>query len=289
MSDFESRFWNHDGLKLHFRDYAGPAAGVPVLCLHGLTRNARDFHDLACRLAAGRRVLVPDFRGRGRSEHARDPLSYVPGCYLGDIRSLLAEQGIGRFGVIGTSMGGIVAMLLAAGGAPIAAAVLNDIGPVIEPAGLARIRGYVGRASSFPTWMHAARAVQEANADIYPHWGLSDWLAMAKRSYRLTGAGRIVLDYDLKIAEPFRGQADAEAPDMWAAFSALGDVPTLIVRGARSDILSRATAERMAASLPRADVLTVADVGHAPILSEPGVPEAIDRVLAMADGDRGDA
>ncbi|WP_174290815.1 alpha/beta fold hydrolase [Sphingomonas bacterium] len=281
MSAYQQLYWTSpDGLKLHARDYAGDASRPPIVCLPGLTRNARDYDTLAARLAGRWRVLAVNLRGRGGSEAAKDPMSYVPATYVADVQALLADQGIGRFVVIGTSLGGIVTMLLARAGAPIAAALLNDVGPEIEPVGLARIKGYVGRASSFPTWMHAARAVADTNRDVYPDWRIEDWLAMAKRLYRLTSAGRIVLDYDLKIAEPLRNPGAETGPDMWAALSALRDVPTLVVRGGRSDILSAATAERMVAGLDRAELTTVAGVGHAPTLSEPALHEPIDRLLA---------
>ena len=246
MSAYQQLYWSSpDGLKLHARDYpcvVGPGDQVrpPILCLPGLTRNARDYDALAARLAGQWRVIAINLRGRGGSEAAKDPKTYVPATYVADVQALLADQGIERFIAIGTSLGGIVTMLLAAEGAAIAAALINDIGPDIEAAGLARIRGYVGKASSFPTWMHAARAVAEGNADIYPDWRIADWLAMAKRLYRLTSAGRIVLDYDLKIAEPLRTPGTETGPDMWAALAALRDVPTLVVRGARSDLLSAA-------------------------------------------------
>ena len=280
MSAYENRYWSNDGLKLHYRDYAGDPAVAPVICLPGLTRNARDFHDLACRINGSRRVLAVNLRGRGGSEYARDPLSYQPACYLRDLQALIADQAIDRLVVIGTSLGGMVAMLLAGAGAPIAGAVLNDVGPDLEPAGLSRIRGYVGRGSSFPTWMHAARAVQEINADVYPDWQIADWLAMAKRLYRLTSAGRIVLDYDLKIAEPFKLPPPDTPPDMWGALAALSGKPVLVVRGERSDVVSPRTASRMADALGTAELVTVPRVGHAPTLAEPEVVPALDRLLA---------
>ena len=276
-------WWSRDGLRLHGRDYPGDGAALPVLCLPGLTRNARDFDVLAPRLAGKRRVLAVDLRGRGESAYAKDPMSYVPLTYAQDIAALLAEQKIDRFVAIGTALGGIVAMLLA-GLVPgrIAGVLLNDVGPDIEPTGLARIRGYVGRSSTWPTWMHAARATQEANGDTYPDWGIEDWLAMAKRLYRLNTNGRIVLDYDLKIAEPFRVPGSEAGPDMWRALAALGGVPVLVVRGGRSDILSAATAERMIATLPDAELVTLPGIGHAPTLNEPVVQGAIDRLLIRA-------
>jgi pimeloyl-ACP methyl ester carboxylesterase len=276
-------WWSNDGLRLHARDYPGDAQALPVLCIPGLTRNARDYDALARRIAGKRRVLAVDLRGRGESAYAKDPMSYVPLTYAQDLAALLTEQKIGRFVAIGTSLGGMVTMLLA-GMLPgrIAGALLNDVGPEIEPAGLARIRGYVGRSSTWPTWMHAARATQEANADIYPDWGIEEWLAMAKRLYRLNANGRIVLDYDLKIAEPFRVPGNEAGPDMWRALAALGPAPVLVVRGGKSDILSAATAERMVAALPDVELVTLPGIGHAPTLAEPAVQGAIDRLLARA-------
>lgn len=284
MAAYQDLFWwSRDGLRLHARDYPGDAGALPVLCLPGLTRNARDYAGVAARLAGPRRVIAVDFRGRGESAYAKDPMSYSPLVYAQDIAALLEAAGIARFVSIGTSLGGIVTMLLA-GMLPgrIAGVLLNDVGPEIEPAGLARIRSYVGKPSVFPTWMHAARAVAESNADVYPDWGVEQWLAMAKRLYRLNSSGRIVLDYDLKIAEPFRVPGAEAGPDMWRALAGLSDVPVLIVRGGRSDILSAATAERMAASLPDAELVTLPGIGHAPTLDEPGVQGAIDRLLVRA-------
>lgn len=279
-------WWSNDGLRLHARDYPGAPGALPVLCLPGLTRNARDYDALATRLAGRRRVLAIDLRGRGESAYAKDPMSYVPLTYAQDIAGLMADQKIDRFVAVGTSLGGIVTMLLA-GMLPgrIAGALLNDVGPEINPAGLARIRGYVGKSSVYPTWMHAARAVSEANADAYPDWRIEQWLAMAKRLYRLNTQGRIVLDYDLKIAEPFRVPGNEAGPDMWRALATLGHAPVLVVRGGRSDILTAAVAERMVAALPAGELVTLPGVGHAPTLAEPGVQGAIDRLLARAEAE----
>ena len=281
MSAYENRYWqSDDGIRLHCRDYAGRADRPPILCLPGLTRNARDFANVAARLAGEWRVICVDFRGRGESGYAKDPMTYVPPAYVRDIEGLLADLGCERFVAFGTSMGGLVTMLLAAA-APsrIAGALLNDVGPEIEAAGLSRIRGYVGRAHSWPTWLHAARGLQEANADVYPHYETEDWLGMAKRLYRITAAGRIVLDYDMNIAEPFRVADDAPAPDLWPLFEALRPAPVLIVRGGRSDVLSGATAEGMRTTLDHAELVTIADVGHTPTLTEPAAAAAIDRLL----------
>ncbi|UVO49510.1 alpha/beta hydrolase [Sphingomonas sp. SUN019] len=274
-------WWSNDGLRLHARDYPGDASLPPIICMAGLTRNARDYAVLAERLAGPRRVIAIDFRGRGESAYSKDPMTYVPLTYAQDVTKLLTEQGIDRFVSIGTSLGGIVTMLLA-GLLPgqIAGALLNDVGPEIDAAGLARIRSYVGRASNFPTWMHAARHVGESNGDVYPGWQIEEWLAMAKRLYRLNSAGRIVLDYDMKIAEPFRVPGNEAGPDMWRALASLGTVPVLVVRGERSDILSQGVAERMASALPNAELVVVPGVGHAPTLTEAVVEAPIDRLLA---------
>jgi pimeloyl-ACP methyl ester carboxylesterase len=284
MPAYENRYWSSkDGLRLHYRDYAGGEDRPPILCFPGLTRNARDFDGLAARLAGRWRVIAVEFRGRGESAYAKDPLTYVPPTYVQDVEALLTELAIDRYVAVGTSLGGIVTMLLAGTGrARIVGALLNDVGPEIDPRGLSRIRGYVGKGGSFPTWMHAARAVGESNADVYPDWEIEDWLAMAKRLYRLNSAGRIVLDYDMKIAEPFRVAGNEAGPDMWRALSSLRDVPTLIVRGARSDVLSAPTAERMLAALDHAELVTVPGVGHTPLLTEPVLQAPIDALLDRA-------
>ena len=270
-----------DGVRLHLRDYPGRADRPPILCLPGLTRNVRDYAELAGRLAGDWRVVAMDFRGRGESGRAEDWASYAPATYLADVRAVLADLGIERLVGIGTSLGGIVLMMLArVEPGRLAGLVLNDVGPVIEAAGLTRIRGHVGRASSHPTWLHAARAVAEANRDIYPDWALPDWLAMAKRLYRLTDKGKMVLDYDLRIAEPFK-VAGGEAPaDLWPALDALRDTLLLVVRGERSDVLSDTTAARMVAGLPGAAAVTVPRVGHAPTLGEAEAVAGVDALLA---------
>ncbi len=286
MAAYENRYWwSNDGIRLHARDYAprDPVAAEgrpPIICLPGLTRNARDFDALADRLSAEWRVLVVNLRGRGESGYAKDPMSYVPLVYVQDVEKLLGEIGCARYVAIGTSLGGIVTMLLAgAARETLVGAVLNDVGPDIDPAGLARIRSYVGKSNTWPTWMHAARAVAESNADAYPDYGISEWLVMAKRLYRLNASGRIVLDYDMKIAEPFRLPGNEAGPDMWRALDRLAGVPLVIVRGERSDILSQPVAERMAAALEGTTLVTVSGVGHAPTLDEPAALAAIDALL----------
>ena len=286
MSQFEDRFWSsRDGLRLHYREYpassSAPAARPPVICLPGLTRNARDFEAVAERLAGEWRVLCPDMRGRGDSAYARDSATYVPMQYVDDLRVLLEEAGIERFVAIGTSLGGIMTMLLGLT-APglLAGAVLNDIGPVIELAGLERIKDYVGQGRSYPTWMHAARALEETQSVVFPRFEIADWLRIAKRVMTLGQNGRIVFDYDMNIAEPFAEPASLKPIDLWPAFDALEGVPLLSLRGALSDLFSAETMAEMARRRPDAEMVTVPDVGHAPTLDEPEAVAAIARLLA---------
>jgi len=226
-------------------------------------------------------VLCVDLRGRGDSAYAKDPMSYVPLTYVQDIEALLRDLKIDRFVAFGTSLGGIITMLLASTRpGRVVGALLNDVGPEIDPAGLRRIREYVGQGRSFPTWMHAARALAETQAAVFPGFGVSEWLDMAKKTMKLGPGGRIVYDYDMRIAEPFAIPGGEAGVDLWPAFAALAPAPVLIVRGALSDLLSAATAETMLARLPHGRLVTVAGKGHAPTLEEPEVAAAIDALLA---------
>lgn len=283
MAQYEDRSWtSRDGLKLHFRDYPGDSARPPLLCLPGLTRNARDFEDLAARLSPTWRVICPEMRGRGDSDYARDPMTYQPLQYLDDVELLLEQEGIARFVAFGTSLGGLLTMLLAGKDASrIAGVVLNDVGPEVSAEGLERIRGYVGQGRSFETWMHAARALQEAQGEVYPDFDVADWLRIAKRTMVLGSSGRIAFDYDMKIAEPFEAPAGATPQvDMWPLYHALRGRPVAVLRGEHSDILGAETAARMARDVADAEVVTVPRVGHAPTLDEPASLAAIDRLLA---------
>lgn len=279
---YTDQYWmSPDGLKLHYRDYAGRDDRPVVLCLHGLTRNARDFADLAEHLSGDWRVIVPEMRGRGMSEYAKDSNSYSPITYVADVEALLAELGIRRFVSIGTSMGGLMTMLLAMiNPARLAAVVLNDIGPEVDPAGIERIRDYVGHGRSFPTWMHAARALQEEHGGWFPDFPIETWLEMAKRTMVFGQNGRIVFDYDMAIAEPFNQPGGAAPADLWPAFDALANIPLLVLRGELSDILSEETVAAMGARHKGMRAVTVPRVGHAPMLDEPESLAAIDALLA---------
>jgi pimeloyl-ACP methyl ester carboxylesterase len=288
---YEDRTWlSADGLTLHYRDYPGGDAATPVLCIPGLTRNARDYATLAERLAGERRVIVVELRGRGLSDYAPDPLTYVPPVYAGDIIALLQQLNVGPVALIGTSLGGIIAMLLGAmNPALLAGVLLNDIGPVIDPEGLARIGSYVGKGDGWPSWQAAADAQAATHAEAFPDYGPADWLAMAHRVCRDDG-GRIVTDYDPGIAAPFAaapGPAPDPAPDPWLLLKGFEGKPALLVRGDLSDILSEATAVRMAETLPLVRRVTLPRMGHAPTLDEPECDPAIDDWLARIDAKLG--
>ena len=281
---YQTREWtSDDGLVLRYRDYPGGGSDRPaILCIPGLTRNARDFEPVADAFAGEWRVLCADLRGRGQSDYAKDPASYMPLRYVADVVALLDQAGLDRVVAIGTSLGGIVTMLLAAQMPErIAGAVLNDIGPDIELAGLDRIRDYVGQGRSFPTWMHAARALREQAGEAHPDFAIADWLRLAKRLMCVGAGGRIAFDYDMKIAEPFSAPpADGPAVDMWPLLRALAGRPVLAVRGELSDILSPATLARMEREVPGLESVTVPRTGHAPTLDEPVAQTAIAGLLA---------
>ncbi len=268
-----------DGLRLHYRDYPGSAERLPLLCLHGLTRNARDFAEFAERYSPRFRVLVLEFRGRGESGYDPVPARYNPLTYAGDVLELLDQLGIPQAIFVGTSLGGLVTMTVAAL-APqrIAAAILNDVGPELDQAGLDRILSYLGRGSRFSSWEEAATAIAANQRPAFPHYAPEDWVAMARRNCREQD-GKILFDYDMAIAEPFRAADPTPKVDMWPLFDTLARKPLLVVRGEHSDLLSSAAAEKMRRAAPGAKFVEVRGVGHAPELNEPEAVSAIDEFL----------
>jgi len=289
MVEWSDGYWSSsDGLKLHYRDYAGAASRPPIICIPGLTRNARDFEGVAERLAGDWRLICVDLRGRGESAPAKDSATYVPVTYLADLEALVAALELKRFVLFGTSLGGLITMLMAATGKDrIAGALLNDIGPVMEMRGLEHIRGYVGRSQNWPTWLHAARYLAQAQADRYPDWQIDQWLIYAKRLCRLTSGGRIMFDYDMRIAEPFKLPSGESGFDLWPAFRALDGIPSLIVHGEISDLLTAQTVEKMKAEVPSMESVTVPRVGHAPTLDEPEAVAAIEALLERVEAKKG--
>lgn len=278
----QRRTWQSgDGLTLSAYDHAASAgpSRLPVICIHGLTRNGRDFEDFAPWLAAqSRRVLAIDVRGRGLSDRDSAALYHVP-TYAADVVALMAALGIGRAHFVGTSMGGLITMELA-GARPdlIAGAVINDVGPELEAAGLQRIGGYVGGSPRFADWAGAEAYLRGLNGVALPHYGAAEWQRMARRTFREEGDA-IVADYDSAIASAF---ATAPVPtDPWLLWNALAsDRPVLLLRGERSDLLSEDIATRMRAAFPAMLYAVVPAVGHAPMLDEPVAQAAIKSFFA---------
>jgi pimeloyl-ACP methyl ester carboxylesterase len=272
-----------DGLRLHYRDYPGPAGKAPLLCLHGLTRNSRDFTDFAERHSPEWRVLAADFRGRGLSDYDPLPARYTPVTYAADVLHFLNALEIDRAVFIGTSLGGLVTMAIAAI-APqrIAASILNDVGPELTAGGLERIRSFVGKDVRFATWDEAAEAIAANNRRLPQSYSHDDWVEVAHRVCR-EDKSEIVFDYDMAIALPFETHGPVPKVDLWPLFKALGQKPLLVVRGEQSDLLSADALEKMHEAAPGMKSVTVPGVGHAPTLDEPEALEAIDALLGSLD------
>jgi pimeloyl-ACP methyl ester carboxylesterase len=272
-------FVGRDGLRLHYRDYAGSADQPPLLCLPGLTRNSRDFAVLAERYSPRFRVLALDFRGRGLSDRDPVPARYIPPAYAADAVELLDHLRLERAIFVGTSLGGLVTMAVALI-APqrIAGAILNDVGPELGQVGLDRIQAYVGKSERFGSWDEAARAIATSQAQVFPGYGHEDWLATARRNCREQD-GRIVFDYDMAIGDVFEAAGPRPKIDMWPLFLALAQKPLLVVRGQLSELLSVETLEKMRKAAPDTEFAQISNVGHAPMLDEPEAFAAIDRFL----------
>ncbi len=270
-----------DGLRLFCRIYAArQPGGLPVLCLPGLTRNSRDFAALAARLRVRHDVLTADLRGRGRTAWAPGPLHYQLPTYVQDVWSLMDSRRIMRFVVIGTSLGALMAMVMAAVKPDrIAGVVLNDAGPELDPAGIRRIAGYAGRLPPVASWADAAAQARSVYGIALPGLSDADWLDYAHLGYRENSAGVPVPDVDPKIGEAFKNPSTA-ATALWPLYAKIVGVPMLVIRGAISDLLSAATVERMLREKPDLEHLTVPNRGHTPLLNEPECVAAIDAFLA---------
>ncbi len=273
----------NDGLRLHARCYGDRTTELtPVVCLPGLARTAQDFDLLAQTLSAqGRRVIALDYRGRGLSDYDRDPANYTVQTELTDVLTILAALEATPAIVIGTSRGGILAMLLAAvSPATLAAVVLNDIGPVIEPEGLMRIKGYVGKLPEPASFEDAAVILKRHFSAQFPKLSDADWLASAHRGFKQDN-GRIVPNYDVRLADTLSEiSPDKPLPAMWPQFDALAGLPLMVIRGALSGLLSRQTVAAMKARHPTIDTLEVPDQGHAPLLQDKATIAAIERFVA---------
>ena len=271
-----------DGLRLHALCRGSRSAPAPpVICLPGLARTAVDFDMLADALVNDatrpRRVIALDYRGRGQSGYDRDPAQYNFQVELADVLAVLAALDAMPAIFVGTSRGGILTMLLAAlRPTAIAGAVLNDIGPVIEPKGLMRIKGYVGKLPQPRTFEEGAEILRHLFDAQFPKLGPDDCLASARRTFKQEN-GALVPTYDVNLANTLEGvDFEKPFPPLWAQFDALANVPVMVIRGANSDILSPATVEAMKARRPSLEILEVPEQGHAPLLAE---PDTIARIV----------
>jgi pimeloyl-ACP methyl ester carboxylesterase len=280
-------FTSSDGLALYARDYPGASgqAHLPVICIHGLTRNSSDFDELAPEIARlGRRVLAVDVRGRGHSQRDPNPDHYNPVVYAGDVEKLMHDLGIARAVFVGTSMGGLITMTLAAHNIDlVAAAVLNDIGPVISPKGLARIAGYTGKSATLASWDEAAVYVRDINQCAFPENTDDEWHKWARRAFEQDQEGRLCPRYDPNISIALQtGKLRPTSLAARMAFRRLAKKrPTLLIRGGLSDLVEAHQAAWMRKAAPDMQYAEVPNVGHAPMLTEPEALAAIRNFLAQ--------
>ncbi len=284
----EIHYQSHDDLRLYARFYPAAEAGArPAVCLPGLTRNSRDFHYLASYLSNDperpRDVYCVDYRGRGGSQYDRDWRNYTPFTEMLDTLDFMTTQDLHQAAIIGTSRGGLIAMMMAAiRPTAMGAVVLNDIGPVMETTGLARIMGYVGRTKVPRNWEDAAALLRELNERAFPALEAWQWEEMARSVFNEKN-GRPAQGYDKRLARAF-GAMDLSQPiNLWPQFIALGQFPALVIRGANSDLLSAETVEEMVERHPNLRTLTVPHQGHAPLLNEPETVKTIGSFLAAND------
>jgi pimeloyl-ACP methyl ester carboxylesterase len=285
-SEFTDGYYHSsDGLRLFFRDYHCESATKPeaVICLPGLTRNSRDFDDLASLLSKRRRIITTDLRGRGQSEYDPDRGNYHPAQYVADIWALLDHLELPSVIVIGTSLGGWMAMIMAyERPSAVAAAVMNDIGPEVDPIGIARVVTSAGTLPPVTDWDDAVAQVKQHYEVAYPDWPESKWLLFAQDTYRQSDDGGLDIRLDRNVGVASRESKSGLQQDPWQLFDALLKIRLLVLRGEMSDILSIETLEKMRMRKPDLTAAIVRNRGHAPYLDE---PEAIDAIEKFLDQD----
>lgn len=283
----EITFTARDGLRLYARHYPAPGSTRrPALCLAGITRNSRDFHIVAAALANDpvrpRPVYTIDTRGRGRSEHDPDWKNYAVPVEMLDVIDFLTLRSLSDVAIIGTSRGGIIAMVMAAAQpSAIGCVVLNDIGPVVETDGLSRIAGYIGRTPLPHSWADAARMVKDMNKQQFPRVSDAEWGEIARQFFNAVN-GRPAPGYDSKLSNSL-SVLDGPMPALWPQFEALKRVPLMVLRGEHSDILSTSTVEEMRRRHPRITAHTVRWEGHAPLLRDTHTITEVANFLAGCD------
>lgn len=270
-----------DGLRLYARDYPNASPRPPVLCLPGLTRNSRDFEMLAVRISNTRRVISPDLRGRGKSQYDPDWRNYHPGQYAADLWQLLDSLQVEEVVVIGTSLGGWMAMLLnQQRPGRIAAAVMNDIGPEADPDGIARVVATAGLLDIVDSLAAAIEQARSVYSIAFPNWNDEQWRLYTESTYRMLEDGRFDLNFDRNIGHAAREGVSGLDVDPWAMFDELASVPTLVIHGMLSDILTVPIIEKMRRRKPDLQVVSVPDRGHAPLLDE---QEALDAITTFLE------
>jgi pimeloyl-ACP methyl ester carboxylesterase len=270
-----------DGLSLYFRDYRNASPRLPVLCLPGLTRNSRDFEALAASISTTRRVISPDLRGRGKSQYDPEWRNYHPGQYAADLWQLLDSLQVEAVVVVGTSLGGWMAMLLNhQRPGRIAGAVMNDIGPEADPGGIARIVATAGLLDVVGSLAEAIEQAKSVYSIAFPDWGAEQWQAYTESTYRALDDGRFDLNFDRNIGHAAREGVSGLDIDPWAMFDALAAVPTLLIHGVLSDILTAPIIEKMRQRKPDLQVVAVRERGHAPLLDE---QEALDAITTFLE------
>ncbi len=284
MSNYEDLWYESgDDLRLYARDYpcrSGPADAQAVLCMHGLTRNSADFSGVADHLSERYRVISVDQRGRGRSDYDQTSANYTPAVYVQDMFALLDDLGLQSVILVGTSMGGLMSMMMCAMQPQrIRGVVLNDIGPEVDNRGLDRIQGYVGKAAPVTNWDQAVAQQKAINGIAFPDFSEQEWQDFTRGVYRDEG-GVPVIAYDAVIAVPM-ADADSGAvpPDLWPLFEAISALPMLVLRGETSDILAPDCIEGMRRRKSDLRVAEIPRRGHAPTLNEPASRTAIDEFL----------
>lgn len=275
-----------DGLNLYAKRHGPAEAPLSILCMHGLTRNHKDFEPMIAALPDRYQFIAVDVRGRGRSDRDPNAENYSPAIYAGDMAALLDHLNLKRVALIGTSMGGLMSMIMMKTMPDrICGVVLNDVGPVFEKSGLDRIAAYTSDTGPKAGWDDAARSVGEGQAEVFPDYGPQQWMAFARRTYRELDDGRVALDYDPAItrtvAQVRPGLLTRIA--MWKLYKEMTKIPLLLIRGDTSDILSEKTAAKMIRKHPDASLVTVPRVGHAPILDEPEAVEGIRNFLTKLE------
>ena len=275
------RFVTSDGLSLAYTD---EGEGLPVLCLPGLTRNGADFDELAAALKGRYRLIRLTLRGRGASDRDPDPTNYNVGIEARDVVEFLDHLGLKRVMIVGTSRGGLIAMVLAATAKDrLAGVLLNDVGPELAPEGLANILSYLGIEPKAKSYEEAVEALKKRMGARFP--GLTDakWTSLARRWFD-EGPEGLVLNYDARIRDNIEATAGQAAPDMWPLFDALDGVPLAVVRGMNSDLLTAETVEKMRERRRDLIVGEVPDRGHVPFLDEPEAQAALASLVARVGG-----